>query len=442
MDLEIPELNEAGAHLVRIPGELDVPVSPRVLAILDTSAMQRLKKISQLGLVGQVYPGAMHSRFEHSLGVYRLACQVVIRLLRSTPAFARQVTAEEIKVFLITALVHDVGHWPYCHPIEDLRLDWIPQHETLARRLICTGQLAETISELWDVEPETVADFLAAPQDAAGYRMLRGVLDGPVDIDKMDYLGRDSLHAGVPYGRNFDVGRLISSLCVGEDNASIAITDKGKTAAEMMVFARYVMFSEVYWHHAVRSATAMLQRLVYSVADNCSPESWLEQSDAEFAQQMLAIADSQPHIRHLAEGLFGQRRGLFKRFAQFNYAENPEVHSALAQRPYSQLVRCAEILSQRLGRNLRTPLEPTDVLIDAPPVKREVQFNLSVRTKAQHRFVPLADISPVVRSLATDQFDNYVKRVRVFVAPSRLHELDLPPEKLTAELLSAAASLP
>src|SRR6185295_2882253 len=94
-------------------------------------------------------------------------------------------------------------------------------------------------------------------------RLLASILSGPIDIDKMDYLARDSLHAGVPYGRNFDQGRLIGSLCVNQQGDGLAITDKGKTAAEMMVFARYVMFSEVYWHHGVRAATAMLQRAFF-----------------------------------------------------------------------------------------------------------------------------------------------------------------------------------
>ena len=81
------------------------------------------------------------------------------------------------------------------------------------------------------------------------------ILSGPIDIDKMDYLDRDSLHAGVPYGRNFDRNRLIQSLLVNGNGDGLAISSKGKTAAELMVFARYVMFSEVYWHHTVRSAT-------------------------------------------------------------------------------------------------------------------------------------------------------------------------------------------
>ena len=89
------------------------------------------------------------------------------------------------------------------------------------------------------------------------------MLSGPIDIDKMDYLYRDSLHAGVPYGRHFDQQRLLGSLCLNQAGDGLAITDKGKTAAELMVFARYVMFSEVYWHHGVRAATAMLQRAFY-----------------------------------------------------------------------------------------------------------------------------------------------------------------------------------
>ena len=100
-----------------------------------------------------------------------------------------------------------------------------------------------------------------------------------IDVDKMDYLTRDSLHAGVPYGRNFDQTRLIGSLCLNEQGDALAITDKGRTAAEMMVFARYVMFSEVYWHHAVRSATAMLQRAYYLLGDQLDADTLFLQSE-------------------------------------------------------------------------------------------------------------------------------------------------------------------
>ncbi len=452
--LDLPELNlQHGVQWIRIPSELDVPVTPRVKALLDSSAMRRLARISQLGLVSLVYPGAAHSRLEHSLGVYRLAVQVLSQISRSAD-FEGALDDESAKLFLIAALVHDVGHWPYCHPLEDMRLDWIPRHEQLAKILICDDELGTIIRDEWHVEPEQVAEFLA-PASAAKPSLLRSLLNGPIDVDKMDYLQRDSLHAGVPYGRNFDVGRLINSLCAGPDGR-IAITEKGKTAAEMMVFARYVMFSEVYWHHAVRCATAMLQRVIYEMfraategsSTLSKPSHWLMQSEAEFASDLLEKTADDASLHSLSEGLFGRKRRLYKRLAQFNYTENSAVHRALARRPYSNLVACAERLSERLSGFSSRRFEPTDVLIDAPPVKLEVQFKLDVRQgkisadSDSDRFLPLGNLSPVVSSLATNQFDNFVKRVRVFICPECVSALNITAEQLTDELLAIASDNP
>jgi HD superfamily phosphohydrolase len=443
--LEIPELGGSRLASIRIPPELNVPVSKRVLAILDTPAVQRLKGISQLGLVRLVYPGAVHSRFEHSLGVYRLACLCLNHILESEPAYAEHLAPEQAKVFLLASLLHDVGHWPYCHPIEDLRLSEIPRHEDLAAEFISTGPLADVIREQWDVEPEVVARFIGSASGTSIDPVLQNLLNGPIDIDKMDYLQRDSLHSGVPYGRNFDIGRLISNLCIGSDQASIAITEKGKTAAEMMVFARYVMFSEVYWHHTVRSATAMLQRLVFDSQTEFSSHGWQAESDASFASCFLRAGADGSAARKLAERLFGERRSIYKRLAQYNFAEYPEVFAALARRPYPELVECSERVRERLNRRLTTPLQPAEILIDAPPVKLEVQFKLSVRHarkdgKQALPDMPLDHISPVVRSLATDQFDNFVKRVRVYVAPERAAEVRLSPHELADELLASLNS--
>src|SRR5690606_37838751 len=112
------------------------------------------------------------------------------------------------------------------------------------RKLITSGRVAEALEEDWNLSPASVADAIEGRASTPGERIVASMLSGPVDVDKIDYLARDSLHAGVPYGRNFDQSRLMASLCVGASGDSIAITDKGKTAAELMVFARYVMFSE------------------------------------------------------------------------------------------------------------------------------------------------------------------------------------------------------
>lgn len=435
----LPELQTGQLERIRIPGELDVSVTPRVRNLIDTAAFQRLRNISQLGLVSRVYPGATHSRFEHSLGVYRLSVQVLSHLISIEPEFAQQLNADEAKTFLVAALLHDIGHWPYCHPIEDIGLDWVPQHESLARRFLTEGNLASKIHRDWNLAPENVADFLDTPAALGTPRaVLQNALGGPTDIDKMDYLQRDSLHAGVPYGRNFDIGRLISSQCIGPERTEIAITDKGKTAAEMMVFARYVMFSEVYWHHAVRSATAMLQRLVFELCDAEDCHIWSTLDDAGFASLMLERAVSKNSNRQLAQSLFGDGRELYKRFGQFPFDTHPEVHRELAGKPYDQLLQVAQRLAAWL--NQQKPgldADASEVLLDAPPVKLEVQFKLQVRTRSgdTSQFVPLESISPVVQALATRQFDNYVKRVRVFVSPRVAQSLKLSQDALAAQLL-------
>ncbi len=458
MHFPLPELDINSRSWLRIPPEVDVPVTERVRKILDTSAMQRLRHISQLGLVSLVYPGAVHTRFEHCLGVYRWACLAVRHLLSTDRNFAEQTSQIELKVFLLAALLHDVGHWPYCHAIEDLRLTDLPRHERLARQLICSAPLAEVITQQWSVSPEQVADFIAGTteQGEAG-SVLRNLLSGPVDIDKLDYLQRDSLHAGVPYGRNFDAGRLLSSLCVGEDGRSIAITEKGKTAAEMMVFARYVMFSEVYWHHTVRSATAMLQRLVFLLRERIVSERWLNCSEGDFGNQLVQLARAHPQAQPLATSLFGDQRSLYKRLAQTTLDESPQVFDAVARRPYTDLVELSRRLAERLSRQLSRPLGDEDVLIDAPPVKLEVQFQVAVRhaknakrpelvkgddsrlgESCDYGFVPLSSISPVVHALATDQFDNFVKRIRVFISPARAADVRLSQPQVIEALLSVA----
>ena len=442
--LDLEELRSARrtGQLVRIPPEMDVPVTSRVMRVVDTPAFRRLSDISQLGLVSRVYPGAQHSRFEHSLGVYRLSL-AALEQLSGDPVFADSFGEEDARALVLAALLHDVGHWPYCHAIEDIRLPHVARHEEHARRLICSGELADVIHDDWHIDPAVVAELIAPTLGAAGSQgaaLARGLLSGPIDIDKLDYLQRDSLHAGVPYGRNFDQRRLLGSLCVGPTGREIGITAKGKTAAEMMVFSRYVMFSEVYWHHAARSATAMLQRLVAALGDHSDATDWLAWSDTQMNEHLLAAAENSPELQPLATGLFGRQRRLYKRLLGFNFTENPQAHRTLARRSYADLVTCSTRLAERLSRRTSRPLAGTDLLIDAPPVKLEVQFQLSVRV-GPGEFQALSALSPVVHALATEQFDNYVKRVHVFINPDRQTDVNISHAQLVEELLAVAEAL-
>jgi uncharacterized protein len=414
---DIPEVGRwrGAGGLVRIPPGVDVPLTGRVRRLIDTTAFRRLAQISQLGLVSLVYPAANHSRHEHSLGVFLAAIEYLDRLA-TDERFTAAVSARDAEVFLAAALLHDVGHWPFGHPIEDLRLPRIAGHESQAAAHITTGEVADVLRTEWKVDPQAVAELVAGKTVTPAQRVLRSMLSGPIDVDKIDYLVRDSLHAGVPYGQHFDRRRLINSMCLNEAGNALAITDKGKTAAEMMVFARYVMFSEVYWHHAVRAATAMLQRAFFILHEELDLDRVLALTERPMIEALVAAAASGP-ASGLLDGIFGPRRQLYKRLAQYSYFEDQNMYRLLARRPYPELVDAATRIAAALSIALKKTVAPHEVLVDAPPAELEVDFDVEVFFAKESVYRRLGDVSPVVRTLAREQFDDYVKCVRVLVHP-------------------------
>ena len=416
---EVTALHSAES-LIRIPQAQDVPVTPRVRRVLDTAPMRRLSSIGQLGMVSLVYPGATHSRLEHSLGVYHNAVRLLGRFTGDL-SFQTLVTEPMAEAFLLAALVHDVGHWPFCHPIEDMCLPGLGEHEHRVAEWLNDSELADCVAEDWSCDAGDVLGLLV-PEEVFEHRpdaftsarqFLASCLSGPIDVDKLDYLQRDSLHAGVPYGRNFDAGRLIGSVTIHPERPRLAIGEKGRTAAEMMVFARYVMFSEVYWHHAVRAATAMLQRAVFLLQERIDFEATFPLPETEWIGAIRRAAESTP-AEALLEALFGSRRRLYKRLAEFNAVDGAEIHRRLARRPYWWMAVCAEKAAQELARRSGLSVTPDDLLIDAPPVKLEVDIGIDVVSRSG-AVRSLGEVSPVASALASHQFDNHVKRVRLFV---------------------------
>ncbi len=414
----IPELAElqAGGPLVRIPMQQDVPFTSRVRALVDTAEFQRLRQITQLGLASRVYPGAVHSRFEHALGVFHNAIRYLWQLGKDE-RFAATVSSHQAQIVLAAALLHDLGHWPFCHPIEDMGLAHLPPHEEFAAEFLSPHRdLGKVLLNDWRIDPEEVLDLLTPRTDSPSVRLMRSIISGPIDIDKLDYLERDSLHAGVPYGRNFDRNRLIQSLLVNEAGDGLAISTKGKTAAELMVFARYVMFSEVYWHHAVRSATCMFARGFFEMHRQFDLRDLFQLSEFEFIQR-LRFAAQKSSVASLFEGVFGPKRQLHKRVIEFSLHDQPELYRRLASRPFADLVSLTDRLRDVVSRRFGLLVGTADLLIDGPPVHKEVEFAVEIYHAKAKRYLPFDEVSPVVATLARTQFDDFVKRVRVFAAP-------------------------
>jgi HD superfamily phosphohydrolase len=437
--MDIPELArlDAGQGIVRIPNEQDVPFTARVRALVDTVEFRRLAQISQLGLVSRIYPGAMHTRFEHALGVFHNALRYLSQLGRDA-RFREIVDCHTAEVLMAAALLHDLGHWPFCHPIEDMGLGDLPPHEEFAAEFLSPKrELAQVLKNEWRIDPAEVLDVLAPSTDSPKLRLLRSILSGPIDIDKMDYLERDSLHCGVPYGRNFDKSRLIQSLVLNAAGDGLAINYKGKTAAELMVFARYVMFSEVYWHHAVRSSTCMFARAFFELRHRLSLRELFQKSEADVIHDLRELARGSA-CEPLLEGIFGARRLIYKRVVECTLHHHPEVYELLARRPFDFLVQCGSRLAADLGNEIGQQLSAADILIDAPPGDREVEFHVDIFFPKENVYRPLCEVSPVVRALAGTQFDDYVKRVRIFAHPRCSRELagiDDLAEKVVASVL-------
>jgi len=183
-----------------------------------------------------------------------------------------------------------------------------------------------------------------------------------------------------------------------------------------------VMFSEVYWHHAVRAATAMLQRAFYLLQEHLDLDSLFRRTEQRMIAELKRAAADGP-ARELLDGLFGPARRLYKRLAQFSYFERQDLYVRLARRPFPWLVACAEAFANAVSRRLRRRVAPTEILFDAPPTKLEVEFNVDIHFRKEGQYRPLGEVSPVVRTLAREQFDDYVKRVRIFVHPRLVDEL-------------------
>lgn len=246
--------------LLRDPIWGTIRLDPLTLQIVDTTLFQRLRYVKQLGLAYLVYPGATHTRFDHALGVYHLTLRA-LAVLREEKAL-ETLPPEEPQLVTLAALLHDIGHYPFSHALEELEEGWIPgHHEVIGGGLLATQELSAVLQH---VAPDAVARVEALIRGRSE-SPLQGLVSGSLDLDKIEYLNRDARFCGVPVGE-VDVDRLLHALTLVEDpetgRVEVGVHEKGVAALESLLFAKYQMFRNVYWHHAVRAATVLYKRVV------------------------------------------------------------------------------------------------------------------------------------------------------------------------------------
>jgi HD superfamily phosphohydrolase len=337
-------------EVVRDPLWNNIQLEPEALELLDTPSLQRLRYVRQLGHAFLVYPGATHTRFEHALGAYHLARRALTHLQEAGHRF----DAPDGKRLRLAALLHDIGHYPFSHALEEAGL---PSHESLAERHLARRDLARVL-ERHDLSVNKLLTLIRGQTREP----LAGLVCGSVDVDKLDYLSRDAWMCGVPFGV-IDVDRLLASLTltpVAGGRLALALHEKGLAALESLLFARYQMYRNVYWHHAVRAATAMFKRLVRRALH-----------DARVAVEDVALATDDGLIHELQRddptGLARalRERRLVKRVLDLPASEVPAEAADWPAADPNLTERVEDRLAQELG------VESGELFLDFP-VKREM----------------------------------------------------------------------
>ena len=350
-------------EIVRDPLWNNIRLDSLSIELIDTPAFQRLRYVRQLGLAFLVYPGATHSRFEHALGTFHLARRT-LNLFEELDEFSA-VGRDECTLVRVAALLHDIGHYPFSHALEEIGA---MHNADVARPLITEGEGAEVLRrELGADAPERIIELIRGRSDSA----LQGLISGSIDLDKLDYLRRDAFMCGVSYGE-IDVDRLINALTIVRDPATdeprVGMVEKGLSALESLLFAKYQMYRNVYWHHAVRSATAMYKRLVADALDTGALDA---RPLAGFTDEGILHTLAEHGPNPLVDAL--RRRRLYKRAFETPAADLPPDAAEWIADDRSLTVAAENALASEVG------LAPGELLLDYPAKTQMLGLDLLVQ---------------------------------------------------------------
>ncbi len=321
--------------------------------LLDTPALQRLRRIRQLGTVGLVYPSANHTRFEHSLGVYHLAHSALEGL---------GIEGKRAERLRAAAILHDVGHTPFSHNIEGIVARRTGRMHDEVEDLISEGEI-ERVLALYDIDPSAVADLIAGE---AGFGQL---ISGELDVDRMDYLVRDAHHTGVPYG-TIDTGRLVRELRFVD--GELVLAEGNVQTAESLLVARSLMNPVVYNHHVARISKAMLRRGTEQLLESgkLTARELRRMDDPDLLVALRSSSDTENLARRL------DTRNLYKRAV---WAELRDVPDEILDAEHDAVRAYEREIADRAD------LDPEAVVLDIPSRPRMTESTSRVVVNGEVR---------------------------------------------------------
>lgn len=334
------------------------------MEVIQDLVFQRLRRIKQLSFADLVYHGAEHSRFGHVLGAMHLAGRALQRIKERCNTSVDDV---DIMTARMAALLHDVGHRPFSHALDSL-FDSRPDqsHEALSEALVL-GRFAPMIEGgKGGVSPKRVAGLIRGRTDA-GKPFLTQLISGQLDVDRMDYLLRDSHYAGVKYGI-FDLDILMDSLVLAE--GKLAVSSDGVMAVEQMILARHHMFGQVYHHKTKRAFEGMAKNVARPLIKDgvleypspqslkCESDLLVEMDDAWLMRKISSAKDAA--TAGIAQDLLKRRP--FTEICKYD-PFSPEY--GLRE---DQLARFFSVKEHVLANLQSAGLEPRDLMLDASSV--------------------------------------------------------------------------
>jgi len=321
--------------------------------IIDSFPVQRLRRLRQLAGAEYVYPGANHTRFEHSVGVLYLAGKVA-----ENPNIAEHMNEEEAEMVKIAALLHDVGHGPFSHVFEHLLINKLDKtHEDITSWVIGKGELKDVLNEI-GCKPEEIAKLAVGTLHRPKKTFLDQIVSSAVDVDKLDFVVRDTYHTGAEYGY-IDIFRLIHALDVLEGN--LAVDLGALSALESLIIARIESFKSIYFHRVGRAAQIMLALAMEKADEELgltrfkTPEEYLAMDDYTVWTMLKKCKKSNETIQNL------ERRKMLKCAYERTFYEKDTMVSNIFGRETHRRQLQAEIAKEAC-------VETEAVIIDVPTV--------------------------------------------------------------------------
>ncbi|MGC8998762.1 MAG: HD domain-containing protein [Candidatus Bathyarchaeia archaeon] len=321
--------------------------------IIDSYPVQRLRRLRQLAGAEYVYPGANHTRFEHSVGVMYLAGKVA-----ENPNISQIIGEEEVEAVRIAGLLHDVGHGPFSHVFEHLLTKKLNKtHEDITVWIIKHSELKDALGS-FGYKAEDIAELAVGSLSIRGKAFLNQIIRSSIDVDKLDFVVRDTYHTGAEYGF-VDVFRLIHTFDVLDGNLAVDIG--ALSTLESFIIARIESFKSIYFHRVGRAAQIMLATALEKADEELglsafkTPEEYLAMDDYTVWAMLKNCKKSSPIIKNL------ERRKMLKcAYEQTFYVKDKTVSNIFSAEEFRNQIR------NKIAKDAK--VDPEAIIIDVPTV--------------------------------------------------------------------------